>query len=240
MTQSPDLQRIAVLPLHAITSAYGQAGLLARLAIETRYVSGHEDRDKIARAASLAERLHHEDRRQGEPYMNHPLRVALRIMCHYNVLNADVICAALLHDAVEDHTSDLSPYGQDGAFSVLAGWFGPRVAALVAAVTNPPCAPEHARNGQYLAHLTVSLVTCPWARVIKVSDFTDNAVGLHHTSGDKATRLARKYAPVVPLLRDLISWPDTPLADQVKIYIGGQLDSAAERIAARLTYRERR
>jgi hypothetical protein len=70
--------------------------------------------------------------------------------------------------------------------------------------------------------------------VIKVSDLTDNTVGLLYTSGDKTTRLARKYAPVVPLMRDLISRPDTPLATEVKTYI------AAERIAARLTHGERR
>ncbi len=33
---------------------------------------------------------------------NHLLRVAVRIMYHYEVGNPEVICAALLHDAVED------------------------------------------------------------------------------------------------------------------------------------------
>jgi hypothetical protein len=106
-----------------------------------RYVSGHDSRDKIAHGASLAGRLHSDDRRQDEPYLNHPPRVALRIMCHYNVLNPDVICVALLYDVVGDHAADLSPYGQDGTLSVLADWFGPYVATLVAAVTNPPFTP---------------------------------------------------------------------------------------------------
>ena len=34
--------------------------------------------------------------------------------------------------------------------------------------------------------VTASLHATPWARVIKVSDFTDNAVGLIHTTGPKA------------------------------------------------------
>jgi (p)ppGpp synthase/HD superfamily hydrolase len=231
--------RLAILPLHAVTTLYGTAGLRARLALEAHYVASHNDQIKISQAASLADQLHADDRRQSEPYINHPLRVALRIMCHYNVLDTDVICAALLHDTVEDHAEALSPYGRHGAFSVLAGWFGPEVAVLVDAVTNPTYAPGRDEDEQYREHLLASLIACPLARAIKVSDFTDNAVGLHHTSGAKATRLARKYAPVVPLLKDIVGWPDTPLHTDVKTYIQGQLDCAAERIAS-LARNERR
>ena len=35
--------------------------------------------------------------------MNHLLRVAIRILSYYGVRDPDVVCAALLHDAVEDH-----------------------------------------------------------------------------------------------------------------------------------------
>jgi hypothetical protein len=31
--------------------------------------------------------------------------------------------------------------------------------------------------------------------VIKASDFTDNAVGIIHTTGPKLSRLAQKYSP---------------------------------------------
>lgn len=49
------------------------------------------------------------DRRQREPYLNHLLRVAIRVISHYGVRDAEVVCAALLHDAVEDHwTSSLA------------------------------------------------------------------------------------------------------------------------------------
>jgi hypothetical protein len=34
--------------------------------------------------------------------------------------------------------------------------------------------------------------------VLKVSDLTDNGVGLIYTTGPRAARLARKYAPLVP------------------------------------------
>jgi hypothetical protein len=68
--------------------------------------------------------------------------------------------------------------------------------------------------------------------VIKVSDFTDNGVGLIHSTGSMLERLAAKYAPLVPVLRELIARPDTPLDDQAKERILRQLDLAAERFAA--------
>ena len=66
----------------------------------------------------------------------------------------------------------------------------------------------------------------------EVAYFTDNGVGLIHTDPSRHVRLATKYAPLVPVFRDLISRPDTPLADAVKRHILSQLDSAEERFEA--------
>jgi (p)ppGpp synthase/HD superfamily hydrolase len=162
------------MPLHAITSTYGEAGLRERLVVEVA-AWPEPDRRRMERALDLAGRLHADDRRDREPYVNHLLRVAIRVMSHYRVRDADVICAALLHDAVEDHADDLSPDGPPGAFAALAVAFGRQVADLVAAVTNPACEPGPDQDDQYRAHVTASLATCPRARVIKVSDFTDYA-----------------------------------------------------------------
>jgi hypothetical protein len=85
---------------------------------------------------------------------------------------------------------------------------------------------------QYREHVAASLETSPWARVIKASDFTDNAVGLIHTTGPRLPRLAAKYAPLVPVLRELVLRADTPLDADVKAAIAGKLDSAADRLAA--------
>ena len=109
--------------------------------------------------------------------------------------------------------------------------FGPRVAGLVDAVTNPEWVPGADRDEQYRAYVADSLAANPWARVIKASDFTDNGVGLIHTSGPRAARLARKYAPLVPVLADLIARPDTPLPPPVKARILGQFVAAQERFA---------
>jgi hypothetical protein len=66
----------------------------------------------------------------------------------------------------------------------------------------------------------------------KVSDFTDNGVGLIYTTGPKAAKSARKYAPLVPVLADLIARPDTPLGCQAKARILRQLSAAQDRLAA--------
>jgi HD domain len=225
---------LAAMPLHAITSTYGEAGLRERFAAEI--ASWPEaDRLRLQRALDLAARLHAADRREREPYLNHLLRVAIRIVSRYRVHDPDVICGALLHDSVEDHPAELAGNGradQHAALAALAGEFGPRVAELVGAVTNPPFAPDRDPHEQYREHVAESLLGCPWARVIKASDFTDNGVGLIHTSGPRLRKLADKYAPLVPVLRDLITRPDTPLAAAVKEHILAQIDRAADRFAA--------
>jgi transcriptional regulator with XRE-family HTH domain len=227
-----DLLMVAVMPLHAITARYGELGLRARFAAEIARLPGPGGRDGAGRALQLAGQLHAGDRRQDEPYVNHLLRVALRILCHYGIDDPEVICAALLHDAVEDHAADLAPGGRGEAVAVLATGFGPRVAGLVEAVTNPVRVPGLDRNRQYRDHVAASLAGNPWARVIKLSDFTDNGVGLIHTSGPRTVKLARKYAPLVPVLADLVARPDTPLAAPVKARILSQLLKAQERFTA--------
>ncbi len=223
---------LAAMPLHAITATYGEAGLRQRLAVEMQSFLDNE-RCSAGQALTLASRLHADDRRQREPYVNHLLRVAIRIISHYGIHDADVVCAALLHDAVEDHAGGLAADGsQQAALAALAAEFGSRVADLVAAVTNPQFQPGRDHNEQYREHVATSLERCPWARVIKISDFTDNGAGLIHYSGPNLSRLAARYAPLVPVLRELIARPDTPLSDQVKSRIQEQLDQAAQQFAA--------
>jgi len=232
VTLGPAERRLrARMPLHAITSVHGEAGLRERLAIELA-ADPPAGRAGAADALALASGLHAADRRQREPYVNHLLRVAIRILHHYRVRDTDVTCAALLHDAVEDHAAGIAPGGRNDPLGVLAARFGGRPAALVATVTNPDYQPGRDEHQQYREHVTASLEASPWARVIKASDFIDNAVGVIHVTGPKLSRLARKYGPLVPVLRELILRPDTPLDADVKTMIAGQLDTAQGRFAA--------
>ncbi len=221
---------VAAMPLHAITTTYGEEGLRARFAAETGSFP-EVDQRRLSQALELAARLHAADRRGQEPYANHLLRVAIRIMAHYGVRDTDVICAALLHDAVEDHAAELGG-SANAALAALAAEFGPRVAELVAAVTNPPYAPDRDVHEQYREHVAESLRRCPWARVIKASDFADNGAGLIHLAGPRLRELAGKYAPLVPVLRELISAPGTPLDGPARRRILDQLDRTEARFAA--------
>ncbi|MFB4303062.1 HD domain-containing protein [Actinomadura sp. NTSP31] len=226
---------LETLPLHTITAVYGEAGLRDRFAREILRFP-EPDWRRLSTALALASDLHRQDRRVSEPTINHLLRVTLRVMCHYRVDDVDVLVAALLHDSVEDHPADLAGDGHDApaeaALAVLEAEFGPRVAGLVRAVTNPDYDRSRDVHAQYRAHVAASLERHPAARIIKVSDFTDNGVGLMHTTGPKVRKLARKYRPLVPGLKELIARPDTPLDDPVKRHITGQLDRAEERFDA--------
>jgi hypothetical protein len=222
------------LPLHAVTEVYGEPGLRRRFALDIAALG--PDRALVERAFGLAERLHRDDRRVREPVLNHLLRVALRVLRHYRVGDPEVLAAALLHDAVEDHPAELAGGAprdpRAAALQVLARDFGARVAGLVAAVTNPVYDAARDRDEQYREHLAASLDGAPWARVLKFSDFTDNGVGITYTTGPKVRRAAVKYAPLVPVLRELLHRPDTPLSDEVKAHVDGQFDLAEQRFAA--------
>lgn len=61
---------LAQMPLHAITSVHGQAGLRERLLTEIAQFPA-ADRSRVGDALALASRLHARDRRQREPYANH-------------------------------------------------------------------------------------------------------------------------------------------------------------------------
>lgn len=229
---------LRTMPLHAITEVRGVDGLLERFAQEIDSFPP-DLRARIEEALALAARLHQHQRRVREPYLNHLLRVTIRIIHYYGVTDVDVIIAALLHDAVEDHPFELaglpategSPPTEE-ALAVLRERFGSRVAELVAAVTNPVYTSDRDHHVQYREHVQESLETNPWARIIKISDFTDNGVGVIHTVGPKVASAARKYRPMVPIFRDLVTRADTPLDDPVRQHILGQLDLAEARFAA--------
>ncbi len=91
----------------------------------SRYLTP-EQMAKVDEAYRFAAEFHRDQkRRSGEPYINHPVEVAL-ILAHDLHMDEDVICAALLHDTVEDTPATLED---------LVGLFGESVAELVDGVT---------------------------------------------------------------------------------------------------------
>lgn len=65
------------------------------------FESSTDDLIKITRAFGIALKTHvgeFRDENKIEPYINHPLKVALVITEELRIYNADLVCAALLHD----------------------------------------------------------------------------------------------------------------------------------------------
>ncbi len=89
-----------------------------------KYMS-EADREKAERAYCFAAEKHRDQkRRSGELYINHPVEVAI-ILAELK-MDCDVVCAALLHDTVEDTETSLAD---------VAGIFGETVGELVDGVT---------------------------------------------------------------------------------------------------------
>ena len=75
-----------------------------------------EDVVRITRAFSLAARSHKGKKwNRSEPYINHPLRVALILAEELHVHNTELICDALLMDTSEDLADQLQEFGQRAA-----------------------------------------------------------------------------------------------------------------------------
>jgi len=88
--------------------------------------AGDADREQMDRAMELANYSHRYQRRKsGEPYIYHPIAVA-RICAEEIGLGPTAICAALLHDVVED-----TPVTLDD----LRAEFGDRIAQMVGGLT---------------------------------------------------------------------------------------------------------
>ena len=116
------------------------------------------------KAASMAGRSHEgQYRKDGvTPYVTHPFRVALIVRQLFGCDDDEVLAAALLHDTLEDTTTD---------YDELAAELGPRVAGWVALLSKDKRAPESERETVYFRGLR----TAPWqVRLIKMADSLDN------------------------------------------------------------------
>ena len=80
--------------------------------IISRYKKAHLSTSLVEKAFLVAKDLHaNQTRNDGTPYIVHPVEVA-RILADFD-FDEDVICAALLHDTVEDCGYKLAQIEQD-------------------------------------------------------------------------------------------------------------------------------
>src|ERR1700734_1537640 len=73
-----EIRLLPTMPLHAITTVHGEAGPEQRLLIEIADLP-RAAQIRVDKARTLMSLAHACDRRQREPYANHPLRAAIRV-----------------------------------------------------------------------------------------------------------------------------------------------------------------
>lgn len=104
---------------------------------------------------------------------------------------------------------------REAVLDYYEGALGADVARLVRAMSNPlaedESLDEKTKQGAYRAHVLKEIAD-PEVAVCKLADLADNALSLHHTdpsaSDPRTTRLARKYAPLLPAFLDRLGKPD--------------------------------
>ena len=151
------------------------------------------EEDKIAMAYRLAEKAHGGQQRQsGEPYISHPLAVA-EILVGLG-MDSDCICAALLHDVVED---------TDITLEVLQKKFGHDVALMVDGVTKIKklsFASKEDKQSENIRKMLLAMSEDIRVIIIKLADRLHNIRTLQFKSPDKQRLIALEtmeiYAPI--------------------------------------------
>ncbi|WP_170854079.1 RelA/SpoT family protein [Microlunatus flavus] len=166
------------------------------------------DLSLVERAFRTAERYHHDQRRKsGDAYITHPLAVTT-ILAELGMTEA-TLCAALLHDTVEDTSYTLKELTKD---------FGEEIALLVDGCTKV----DKIKFGESAKSDTIRKMVVAMSRdirvlVIKLADRLHNMRTLHYLRPDKQSRIALEtleiYAPLAHRLgMNTIKWELEDLA----------------------------
>ena len=152
------------------------------------------DIERVKKAFELADESHvHQKRRSGEPYIIHPLAVA-RILSDMG-MDADSICAALLHDVVEDTEKTAEDIRQ---------MFGEDVELLVEGVTKlgqiPLSASKEEQQSENIRKMFLAMSRDIRVIIIKLADRVHNMRTLRFMPEEKQRYKAREtleiYAPI--------------------------------------------
>ena len=153
--------------------------------------------DPTAEAEAFATRKHAgQFRRDGvTPYVEHPKGVMRIVRDEFGETDPEVLAAALLHDTIEDTTTD---------YDDLERRFGKRVATWVAVLTKDKRLPDARREREYFAGLKKGPLQ---AKLCKIADslhnVRDSDVAHRPKAVKKAKVLLRIFKGVKALERPL-------------------------------------
>jgi (p)ppGpp synthase/HD superfamily hydrolase len=158
---------------------------------------------KITDAYHIAMRLHaQQEPRSDGFYTEHILRVTRTLVETFHVKEPDPICAAILHDALEDHRrpfmdllKKLRMRHPDSEIEhMISTHFGPHVASLIHALSTPKTGTKNPadRRKEYRDHVEHAIES-EEVFLIKLADFFDNALKINDKPQEVKKRLAKKY-----------------------------------------------
>lgn len=131
------------------------------------------DSSLILKAALFAAEKHQKQKRKNAaktPYINHPIGVANYISNIGGVASVNVLCAALLHDTVEDTGTK---------YEELVSNFGSKIADIVMEVTDDKSLSKVDRKKLQIVHAANASYE---AKLVKLADKLHNLTDLLHES----------------------------------------------------------
>jgi (p)ppGpp synthase/HD superfamily hydrolase len=172
---------------------------------------------RLLDAVAFAARAHQGQLRKDRitPYHSHVFRVCLIVRHVFGVDDAAILTAAVLHDTIEDTTTD---------FDDIEERYGPEIAAWVALLSKDKRQRDEQREGDYCAHLR----SAPWqVKICKLADIYDNLTDSAHLHADKRPRTYQRSHIYLDALADPKLPPVVERAHQTVSALLEQLKSGA-------------
>ena len=150
---------------------------------------------KLLKAIAFAARKHQGQMRKDNktPYFSHPARVMTLVALEFGVTDIDTLCAAVLHDTIEDTATDRDDVEQ---------LCGRRVAKYVVYLTKDKRLPEERREFRYFRRLAKAPLE---VKLCKLGDTLDNLLSTielppeaRKKTVSKARELVKIFAPGFP------------------------------------------
>src|SRR5256714_290730 len=153
----------------------------------------NDDLELIRKAYEFSQRYHSgQQRASGEPYLVHPLEVAL-VLAEMK-MDAVSVAAGLLHDSVEDTSITIVDIRKE---------FGEQVAHIVEGVTKISqidFSSQEEQQAENLRKMMLAMVDDIRVVLIKLADRLDNMRTLEHLPPDRQQKIAREtldiYGPI--------------------------------------------
>ncbi|XWV25546.1 putative guanosine-3' 5'-bis(diphosphate) 3'-pyrophosphohydrolase MESH1 [Tupanvirus deep ocean] len=134
--------------------------------------------NKLINAINFATIAHRNQRRKDEaktPYINHPIEV-MTFLSNAGVTDVDTLCAAVLHDTIED---------VGVTHAQLCELFGENVANIVRECSDNKSLPKEVRKQEQIIHARHASLA---AKLVKAADKLSNLSGLDTNPPTKWTK----------------------------------------------------